>query len=656
MKSSSTTNPSSSGIADSPRGPHDAIAAFELPSASGDVDVWLQGTKPRPVFFKEFLPACFTRRLEFDACALGEAELEWVFTGPESKVTLTLSDGELRLQQGFHDSFYLNDPKLLFDQDYDVPRGKWFQAEMSDFDGETGINIHPEQRWKERRVALNGPVQSLAVRLSHDTELAVYLNGERVIAQNSLQDLHRHQLRLSDGSGRYVGRLLAPQSHEVRAIIREDRPRQNMIGFGGTAIPTAYAELSEAGKECFWDYVEAYNLRIQRENPIAGELNEAMDNWDNLDDAIPHYYGDCFPNGNISDFALNKEFLQRGGEFWFEYWHFPKWMVYDGETYLDEKGKERADPVRVDAYAASIVEYCRQAQQKAGAPPAIVGVQNENSHPRETYHAMVAALRDALDAAGFEEVKIHMSDANMLSPDSNWGKLYADSITRAKTFTEKPETWAKIDYAAAHMYDYQEYFQNPDGFDAPMDELHALYGEKPFLSTELCVNSPRYQMRSYRIALLMGELMHKNLDRLDAASVLFCWTLLNVEQPSYAWTRALLTIDRENGFLPVPTSHQLRVFGSWSRHIHKGMRRVEVDCDDPDLLVTAFVGEDAAKTLVALNRSNAPVWLDPAPWSPTDFDRFERTSPYEQNAAVEIDADAKSFEIPPGAILTATSS
>lgn len=632
------------------------LASFQIPDPKGGVDIWLKGRKARPVFFEEWLPACFERTLSFERREPGGAALEWIFTGPACKVTLTLTAEELRFRQSFHDSFWLNDPERIFDQDRGVSGKPWFQAEMSDFDGVTGINTHPEQHWSERVHALPESVDSVAVTLRHNMEIAVWVNGEKVIAQNALEDLHHHQLRLSDSGARYAGRLLGPAPRHALLRVNPREKRQTMKGFGGTAIPTAYAELGEEGKRLFWEYVENYNLRVQRENPIAGELNEAMDNWDDLSAAVPHYYGDSFPNGNISDFSLNREFLKRGGEVWFEFWHFPEWMVRPGETFLDEKGKERPGPVRVEAYAAAIVEYCRQAEAKAGGPPEIVGIQNESSHPKETYHAMVAELRRALDEAGFSGVAIHMSDANMLSPESEWGKLYADSITRAKTFTGKKETWEKIDYGTAHMYDYQQYFDDPDAFDRPMRELRALFGDKPFLSTELCVNSPRYQMKSYRLALLMGELMHKNLALLDASAVLFCWTLLNVEQPSYAWTRALLTVDRENGFVPRPSSHQLRVYGAWSRCIRKGMTRVVLDCVDADLLATLFTGEAGEATLVACNRGSAPARLGLDGFDAAVFRRIETVSPYAPNLSRRFDASAESLPVvEAGAIVTLSS-
>jgi len=52
---------------------------------------------------------------------------------------------------------------------------------------------------------------------------------------------------------------------------------------------------------------------------------------------------------------------------------------------------------------------------------------------------------------------------------------------------------------------------------------------------------------------------------LDVGGILYCWTLLNVAQPSYGWTRTLMAPDAEHGLVPAATSHQLRVYGAYSR-------------------------------------------------------------------------------------------
>ena len=112
--------------------------------------------------------------------------------------------------------------------------------------------------------------------------------------------------------------------------------------------------------------------------------------------------------------------------------------------------------------------------------------------------------------------------------------------------------WKTIDYAASNVYDYQNFFYDPDGFDARVHEMKEVIGSKPFLASELCVNSSAFQTRTYRTALAMGQLYHKLLTGLDACGAMYCWTLLNVTQPSYGWTRTLMVPDPEHGFVPRP--------------------------------------------------------------------------------------------------------
>ena len=64
-----------------------------------------------------------------------------------------------------------------------------------------------------------------------------------------------------------------------------------------------------------------------------------------------------------------------------------------------------------DEYARIVVEYCREAKQRTGSAPAIVGIQNEVEQAPEVFAEMVLVLRRELDKAGFKGVKIHMADA-----------------------------------------------------------------------------------------------------------------------------------------------------------------------------------------------------------------------------------------------------
>jgi hypothetical protein len=176
-------------------------------------------------------------------------------------------------------------------------------------------------------------------------------------------------------------------------------------------------------------------------------------------------------------------------------------------------------------------------------------------------------------------------------------------VAAAKAFHEDAAVWRMIDYAASNLYDYQGYFHDPDGFDASLTQLRDVTSDKPFLAVELCVNNGNFQSPAYRVAFAMGQLYHKVLTRLNACGVMYCWTRLNVVQPSYGWTRTLFVPDPEHEFRPTASSHQLRIFGAFSRRVRAGMRRIKAAGSNPDILVIAFQGAAGKRTLILLNRS-----------------------------------------------------
>jgi hypothetical protein len=249
---------------------------------------------------------------------------------------------------------------------------------------------------------------------------------------------------------------------------------------------------------------------------------------------------------------------------------------------------------------------------------------------------MVLTLRRELDKAGFAQTKIHMADASYMF----------FGVERTEELRKDAMVWRAIDYTAVHEYDFQEFMANPDMYDQRMQAMHEASAGKDFLATELCFNDPHYQEASYRIALAAAQLYHKNLTELDAIGLLYCWLLLDVEQPTFAGSRALMAPDRMRGWVPVATSFQLRVIGAYSRHIVKGMTRVGADSDDPELLTTAFANGQN-ETLVMVNRAATPrnvtVRAATRPWV-----EMERTGPEEENAVSAVPAE---IVVQPGEIV-----
>ncbi len=577
--------------------------AFALGTGKGEYKAWGRDKDYR-VFFPEFLPALFERTVapgRFDP----NCQLVWIFTGEHGGFTLTIGHGQVNLYQRFYDS-------SGFENTFDGKRLR-----------------HPEKREPAAQVEYSGKLRAVTVKMDYKLGLSVALNGRTILQQECLLDVSRHQLRLT-GDGEICGKVLKPAAEPAVVRINSDVTYQTMMGFGGITTPTAYAQLSPEGKRRWWQLVCEYNLLIQREYPIGRRLNPEMDNWDRLADATPHYYGDNFPNGEVSDFEYIRTLRKLGGKVLFEFWALPPWTEGDA-----------------DKYAEAMVSYCSASKEKAGAPPDIVGIQNEKRQTEEMWHEMTLTLRRKLDEAGFEGVRIHMSDAGTLS----------GSTERAKAFRNSEEVWGAIDFSATHMYDYQQFFTNPDGFDRQLLQWKELTDEKPFLSTELCINNDKYQWPSYRVALTMGQLYHKNLVLTNAAAVCYCWTLLNVVQPSFGWTRTLTVPDRSHGFVPVAPSHQLRVFGAYSRRIREGMVRVEARTDANDLLVSAFAGKPNTGTVVLLNRSTRPRRVRTI-WPGVNLREIELVDPYHENevrtAPSPAAKGATEVTVEPGAIITLT--
>jgi O-glycosyl hydrolase len=595
---------------------------FHISTSQRQVHVWGRGAEAPRAYFDEFLPALFERTLAFETVELAGGALEWIFTGERGGVTVRVDEGSVRVTQRFYDSFGFND-----------------------LDGDrVRAARHPERRWVESIAEFEGPLTTLTVALDHRLGLSVSINGAPRLRQECLLDLSRHQLRLAGKNSEARGRLRKPGAVATVVRLHPGQTCQTIFGFGGIATPTAYHQLSAEGKRLWWEIVCEYNLLVQREYPIGTRLDADMDNWDVLADATPHYYGDNFPNGEISDFDYLKTLRGLGGKVLFEFWQLPPWARRD---WKDSGGKLHRGVADPGPYTRAILEYCRTSRKQAGAPPDVVGIQNERNQPPEVWHEMTLSLRRALDDNGFKNVRIHMSDSGRL----------AGGIERAKAFRQSPRAWAAIDYAATHMYDYQNRFIDPDAYDALLRQWAQLTGDKPFLSTELCVNSSRYQWPSYRLAFQMGQLYHKNFVISNASAVLYCWTLLNVVQPSYGWTRTLLVPDRAHGFMPSASSHQLRVYGAYSRRVREAMVRIEAASSSDGLLACAFAGEKGARTVILLNRATAPLRVR-VEGADATFDEMEIVSPYQQNrvkaAPKPLDGGATAVVVDPGAIVTLT--
>ena len=564
-------------------------------------------------YFHEELSALFERTIVLDDEVPSRTTLRWIFTGPHAGFTVDLTSSKVRLSERYYDSMG------LYDEQGNYPEKKIFE--------------------KERQYT--GQARTLTVIADSHLAVRVLVNGLEVLDAPLLFDVTRHQLMYAAPRTEHdvmEGSLLKPMMKAATVTIKPDETHQTMLGFGGSPSIPAYAELSEEGKRQYWRLLKRYNLLLSREYPMGSELKPDLSNMEDLASATPHYYGDNFPNGEVSSFEYNKHIVELGGDVVYEMWALPSWATeeYSGPRIMDAWNKPVKLAANPDEYARIVVAYCKKEQAQTGSAPLIVGIENEVEQPPAVFNAMVLTLRRELDRAGFTQTKIHMADASYMF----------FGVERARELRKDAMVWRAIDYTAVHEYDFQEFMANPDMYDARMRAMHEASVVKDFLATEICFNDPHYQEPSYRIALTAAQLYHKNLTELDAIGLLYCWLLLDVEQPTFAGSRALMSPDRMRGWVPVATSFQLRVIGAYSRHIVKGMTRVGADSSDPDLLATAFANGQN-ETLVLVNRAatarNVTVCAATHPWV-----EMERTGPEEENAVSAVPAE---IVVQPGEIM-----
>ncbi|MGB6856649.1 MAG: hypothetical protein WBE03_07170 [Terracidiphilus sp.] len=552
-------------------------------------------------YFHENLTALFERTLTLDDALPQRTTLRWIFTGPHAGLTVELTSNKVRIAERYYDSMALYE----------------------------GQGNFPEKTTLTNERQFTGDARSLTVIADAHLAVRVLVNGQQILEAPLLFDLTRHQLMFVAPRTAHLvvsGSLLKSELKSSTITINPSEIHQTMLGFGGSPSIPAYAELSDEGKRTYWQILKRYNLLLSREYPMGTQLKPDLSNLENPADATPHYYGDNFPNSELSSFDYSRHVLDLGGSVIYELWALPSWATVpnNGPHATDTWNRPIKQVANPDEYARLIVTYCRKAQAATGSAPAIVGIENEVDQPPEVFSQMALALRRELDKAGFTATKIHMADASYMFL----------GIDRATELRKNPEAWKAIDYAAVHEYDFQEFLANPDLYDARMKQMHEVADGKPFLATEICINDPHYQEPSYRIAFAVAQLYHKNLTEMDAVALMYCWLLLDVEQPTFAGSRSLLAPDRTRGWIPVPTSYQLRVMGAFSRHILKGMQRIGVESGDPDLLTTAFA-DGQHETLVVINRSATARKLTiqgaAHPWA-----EMERTGLEEENAVSAV--------------------
>lgn len=582
------------------------LSQFSMDTTNPRYKVWGISAQER-FYFYEWLPAFFERTITLDVLS-EHAALTWLFTGCRGRAEVCIKKNNISLRQLYTDSYALY-PKDGFQSD------------------NMYVHRHPEHLWDENNIVC-GNIKTLTLRYDSHLQLTLLADNRQLIQQKCTLDFTRHQLLLEGPASQAAGCLLLPAINEAQPFLHPGDFHQTIEGFGGIASTLSYHMLSEEGKKRWWQYIRQYNLLIQREYPSRGPGQIDKIDWDNLNEAVPHYYGNNFPVGEISDFAYNTRIQELGGSIWFEFWGYPD-FVYENDSLNSQKLTEQ------------ILDYCQTAKNKTGQAPAVIGIQNERCESAEKLAELIPLLRRTLDEFEFTYVKLATCNASSLH----------EGLTYLQRFKKYKPVWDCIDFTASNVYDYQDCFDHQEALIPTMQEFHKAASKKPFLSTEIAINKPPYQEDSYHLAFNTGVLYHNNLTVLDACAICYCWTLMDVTEPSYGFTRTLFTVDTEHGFIPIPSGYILRTFGAFSRHITKGMRRITLDCKTPGILCSGYQSGEGRQTFLFLNEETSVCRLNLSQLMlPGKKWYGELCDQYHENS--EVTLKGQYWNLEPGAIFT----
>ncbi len=153
----------------------------------------------------------------------------------------------------------------------------------------------------------------------------------------------------------------------------------------------------------------------------------------------------------------------------------------------------------------------------------------------------------------FTQTKIHMADASYMFL----------GIDRAHELSKNPAAWRAIDYSRRARIRLSGVHRQ----SRPLRRAHE--GDARGRGRQAL---PRHGNLHQRSALPGAFVSHRlrrgaalpqepDVNSMPIA-LMYCWLLLDVEQPTFAGSRSLLAPDRTRGWVPVPTSYQLRVLGA----------------------------------------------------------------------------------------------
>ena len=287
-----------------------AAPAISAPAADGFHFVsdgprgpgWSRPDEIARKYFHDNLTGLFERTITLSNDMPERTTLRWIFTGPRAGLTVELTSSKIRIAERYYDSMALYEGQ-------------------GNFPEKTTLAVERQYTGEARRLTVIAD-SHLAVR--------ILVNGQQMIEAPLLFDLTRHQLALAGSRSSHEiveGSLLQPETRDATILMHPDERHQTMLGFGGSPSIAAYNELSDDGKQAYWQMLKRYNLLLFREYPMGSELKPDMSNLEDQADSTPHYYGDNFPNSELSSFDYSRHVIDMGGSVIYELWALPSWAT-----------------------------------------------------------------------------------------------------------------------------------------------------------------------------------------------------------------------------------------------------------------------------------------------------------------------------------------
>jgi O-glycosyl hydrolase len=413
-----------------------------------------------------------------------------------------------------------------------------------------------------------------------------------------------------------------PAEDEVR--VNETKRYQTLDGVGTNAyaFPIVndfdydWSKVNGAFDEVNIEYVRLASW-FQFWEPENDDDDATTTNWDAFD-----------PSGIIAnhDLAFAKWLTDRGIEVELGVWSVGEWLANGDPNHID--------PSLFPELGESIASYMKHMQDE-GVPQRFVEVQNEpgitagiNYATPEDLRDAGLALLDALDAAGFEDVKLH--GPNFHAPDEearHWAEVWFENERlRDRTEALSYHTWWHDDFES-----YDAIREIAERYDKPVWATEVGYCAIPdgcdnghYLRPDTWATAWDYALSYYR-AIAWSH-----------ASRLYHWTLVGFDAAVNPSTGERLA-----------SFYALKHFANY---IEPGARMLDVASGDPRVLAVAFLLPSGERTVIVLNdgdeaKSIALTSVQGLDAHPTEAVTTTEGS-YEERARVRAEGDGVRLDLP----------